>query len=346
MVRRCDFAVVGIAEGTFDQHGAPAETRASVQSRRRGRAMPIPRIAPPPRAPPPPQQQPLFSPVRALALILPLLLLLVVTRPDAIDWPDAVGRMRIKEKNAAGSLSLTMKKLPRNIPAIISLAFERATVGTHISEDDPRIWATQYIFFSVGCTHKKCFAGVLGAWRPMPDREFDLYALLACHGAACLLAHTYGMLFFFQTFSPSLSKPHTLLTAIFATSSPFEMLWLCGCILGVGSDLQRAIGRIGFLILYIAGGVSSVLLAAYNRHSANGAGGALASMAYHALAAPRARHNILGFDMGAKMALAVQAGLASWPAFNGAPQPLLILALNGLPMLVGAGAYQMRGVLR
>ena len=76
--------------------------------------------------------------------------------------------------NAIGRVALfiaIMKKLPRNIPAIVSLAFERATVGTHISEDDPRIWATQYIFFSVGCTHKKCFAGVLGAWRPMPDRE-------------------------------------------------------------------------------------------------------------------------------------------------------------------------------
>ena len=92
-------------------------------------------------------------------------------------------------------------------------------------------------------------------------------------------------------------------------------------------------------MLYLVGGLSSAVLSAWLRHSANGAGGALAAFTFHALAAPHARHSILGLPMGPRMALAAQACLASWPAINGGARPGLVLSLSGLPILVGALAF-------
>ena len=180
----------------------------------------------------------------------------------------------------------------------------------------------------------------------MPGPTADLYALLACHGAACLLAHTEGMGAFFRWCSPRPNAPHTIITSLFATSSPFELLWLFGTLQGVGSDLQRSLGRLGFVALYLGGSLSSVLFAAYTRHSANGAGGALAAFAFHALAAPNMRHNIFGVTMGARMALAAQAALASYPAVNGAARPGVVLALNGIPIFLGAAYWHLRLVSR
>mgnify|MGYP003317459870 CR=1 FL=1 len=46
------------------------------------------------------------------------------------------------------------------------------------------------------------------------------------------------------------------------------------------------------------------------------------------------------------LALAAQAALASFPAINGAARPGAILALNGVPILIGAVAWHLRAVLR
>ena len=53
-------------------------------------------------------------------------------------------------------------------------------------------------------------------------------------------------------------------------------------------------------------GLASSLCSLVLRHSANGAGCALASCCFHALAAPHSRHVIFGLEMGARPALAVQ----------------------------------------
>lgn len=282
---------------------------------------------------------------RILLILAPVIPLMLLTRPMAHEWPDAVVRLRKKERNAAGSLASALEPVKAawrsddRHAALLEMARARLSIGTHESEVDARVWATDAVLLTVGCTKKKCYVGILGQWRPLPGAESDLYVLLACHGAACALAHSQGMPVFFRWCSPRMSSPFTLLTSIFATASPFEMLWLYGTMLGVGRDLQRGLGRLGFLALYLGGGLSSVLVAAYFRHSANGAGGALAAFAYHALAAPNARHSIFGLEMGARMSLAAQAALASYPAFNGAARPELVLALNGLPILIGAALF-------
>lgn len=283
---------------------------------------------------------------------LSLLTLLLVTRPPASDWPAVVTKLRRKEANAAGSLALALKPLgaawqQRDFTALAEIARSRWDIGMHMDAEDARIWAFDALLLTIACTHRKCFVGVLGAWHVLPGAQVDLWALLACHGAACAVAHAYGMATFYRWCSPRASEPLTIAASIFASASPMELLWLYGSLLGVGADLQHSLGRAGFLALYCGGGLSSVLLAMYLRHSVNGGGGALASVAFHALRYPHARHSIFGLTLGAKAAVAVQVGLASLPAFGGAARPEAVLALNGLPVAFGAGAFQvLRRTLR
>ena len=277
------------------------------------------------------------------APIVALALACLLTRPLSSDWPTAVTRMRSKEPDAAGTFASALKPVRRawrssNYTALSGIVLSRCALGTHVSEEDPRVWAFDALLLTVGCTHRRCYVGILGKWRAVPDAKYDLYALIAAHAAAVLLAYT-DMGLYHRLCSPRLSAPHTLLTALFAASSPFELLWLVGSIMGLGPNLQRTIGRLGYLALYIGGSLSSVLLGAYVRHSVNGSGGALASCAYHALVAPHARHSVFGLEMGARMALAAQAGLASLPATHEGARSAVILALNGVPILVGAVVF-------
>ena len=277
------------------------------------------------------------------APLLALGLACLLTRPLSSEWPAAVTRMRNREPDAAGTLSRALKPVRRawrasNYTGLSSMVVARCALGTHVSDEDPRVWAMDALLLTVGCTHRRCYVGILGKWRAVPGAQYDLYALIAAHAAAVLLAY-HDMRAYHRLCSPRLSAPHTLLTALFAASSPFELLWLVGSIMGLGPDLQRSIGRLGYLALYLGGSLSSVLLAAYLRHSVNGSGGALASCAYHALVAPHARHSIFGLEMGARMALAAQAGLASLPATHEGARSAVILALNGVPMLVGSAVF-------
>ena len=265
--------------------------------------------------------------------------------------------MRRKERFGAGSLAAALEPAkavwaspelagPERWAALGELAAERFRFGREQWAEE-RLWAADLGLLTVGCTHKKCFVGALGAWNSLPGPDAELYALAAAHGAACLVMHQYGPNTFYEHFAPRFSKPHTLVAGGFATASPFEMLWLGGTLLGLGSGLQRAIGRVGFLVLYLGGAFGVSLFAASQRHSSTGSGGALASFAYHVLAAPSARHNIFGIEMGARMALAVHFGISTWPSLNGSTgRPLIGLALNGLPIVFGGALWWLRLLLR
>ena len=279
-------------------------------------------------------------------LVCPVLFVALVTRPRAEEWPVAVERMRRLQRAGAGSFSTALQPAreafdsPKRWSALAALASNRLAFGFK-EWPEAKLWAADVGVISIGCTHKRCFVGVAGSWHRVPGPKADLYALVAMHGSALAVRYQYGPTAFFRHFSPRLSDPHTLLLGGFATSGEFEMLWLGSTLLGLGHELQRSIGRGGFLVLWLGGATSVSLVAATQRISSSGAGGALASFAYHALAAPFARHNIFGIEMGPKAALSAQAILATWSAFNGdAPRPAAILALHGLPILLGSLLWQ------
>ena len=120
-----------------------------------------------------------------------------------------------------------------------------------------------------------------------------------------------------------------------------ELLFLTTTLTGIGVRLQglRRLGRLGFVKLYMVGGLCSSLTSLLLRHSASGCGGALASCCFHSLAEPYARHRIYGLEMGSMQALAVQLGLASLPALSEGSNVIAILAINAVPALVGAVAF-------
>ena len=283
-----------------------------------------------------------YSMVLRLIVVLGVLLgLLVLTRPLASEWPAAVVRMRRKERFGAGTLGAALGPAKEawgeaRWQGLAELAAARCSFR-HRSWPEERLWAYDLGLVTLGCTHKKCLLGILGRWNALPGPAVDLWALTGLHGVSCLVMHQLGPEVFYSHFAPRMSEPHTLLLGGFASPSPFEVLWLGGTLLGLGPDLQRAIGRGGFLVLWLGGALCSSLLAASRRRSGTGAGGALASFAYHVLSAPNARHNIFGIELGAKAALAAHLGIATWPSVGG--QLLTGVALNGLPVVFGSAMW-------
>lgn len=275
--------------------------------------------------------------MRTVLVLAPLLALALLTRPSAIDWPATVVKLRNKEKGATGSFAAAIKPVKaawhaRDYDTLASLAWSKLVIGFRADDEDGRIWAFDAVFATLGCTHRRCYLGVWGKWQRLPDEKMDLYGLLGAHGLACAYSYHYGKIAFFRLFSPRMMEPHTLLFAMFATFDPFELVWLSSGILSLGADLQRSLGRTGFLSLYCGAAFVTAITAAYNRHSANGAAGALAAYAYHALVAPGARHSLFGIEMGARAALMVQCMLSAWPLRQ---RPGMAMVLNAIPILVG-----------
>lgn len=282
--------------------------------------------------------------VRTIVMAVPWLGIAVLTRPRASDWPEAVARMRRKDKLGAGTFDIASKPIrevwdtPERWRKLSAMVRERFYFGVERWPED-RLWALDAGLVSLGCTSKKCFVGVLGSWNGLPGPQYDLYALAAAHGVACFVYHSYGPGTFYRYFAPLLSKPHTVLCGAFATSSAFEMLWLGSSLLGLGHELQRALGRAGFLALWLCGALGMSLAAATQRHSTNGTGGILAAFTYHTLAMPHARHSLYGVSMSARSALAVHLGIACLPAFQGSDKPAVALGLAALPLAVGAAFF-------
>ena len=326
--------------------------------------------------------------LRILSVIGPLMGLMLLSRPKADDWPAAVERMRRKERHGAGTLATSLEPA-RAVWAsseqrwhdIGMMAAQQFTFGSRAWPEE-KLWAMDAVLLSAGCTHKKCFVGVLGSWRKLPCAAIDLYILAAAHGSAIAVFYHFGPTVFYQHCAPRFSAPYTILTGAFATSSLFEMMWLTSTLFGLGHDLQRSIGRVRFLLLWLGGAGSVSLVAASLRHSCSGAGGVIAAFTYHAIVAPRAQYNIFGMrpwlnlmscddphnhsqpvtpcirrthrlpctfeagiTLGVRTALVVQMAIVAWPALGGASGRLgVVAALNLAPMAIGAAFYLLQVV--
>lgn len=281
------------------------------------------------------------------ALVAVALTLLALVRPPSSAWPDAVERMRKKEKGAAGSLAgalIPARHVWPDLAAVGALAMANWQVGT-AEWPERGLWAADLGVATVACTRRACFVGVLGAWRRFPRwrAQHDLWVLLGAHGAACALAHL-DLGAYHRHFTPRLKRPHSLLLGAFATASPFELLWFGSSLLGVGAELQRGLGRLGYLALYLAGAAASTAFATATRHSSNGSGGVLATCAFHALAHPNARHSVFGLEMGARASLGAQVLIASCPSFVAGGATLL--TMNAIPVAVGIGIFQSGALAR
>ncbi len=266
---------------------------------------------------------------------------LASTRPPAPSLDAELRRLRTLAK-ALGSSAPQPREL-RHKPYADRLrdaASAERTLG--YVELANGTWAVDAGLVTLGCTRRKtCFVGLLGDWWRLPSwsREGDVYGLVAAHGAAALL-HSQDIAAFYRHFAPRVSRPHTLFTSIFATSGLFEALWICSSLLSIGGDLQIALGRGGFAALYIGSGLLISLCALYSSSATPGHGGLVAALVVHTRMFPRLRRSIMGVEMGAWSALAAQLGLASLPAFRGAPRPLLLLGLTALvPATFGWMAY-------
>jgi hypothetical protein len=197
-------------------------------------------------------------------------------------------------------------------------------------------WAADVALVSLGCTRKGCLIGALSLWWKPPNwpMEWDLYLLVAVHGYSTFCpSATY-----FRHFSPRARVPHSVLLGSVATRSTWGLLWVSSTLVGLGAELQQALGRLGFLGLYAAGGLAASLVSMTCRRTAHGHGGVLAACAFHTLVAPHARHNLMGVELGAQSALAAQVGLACSAALQGdAPGPVLLA--NFAPCAVAAFAF-------
>lgn len=272
---------------------------------------------------------------------------LALLRPPGAEWPEAVAHMRAKKRHGtlrSAVLQVHNRWEQRRWQGVGDLLLERAAIRQHNWEDaaGKSLWAADLGVVAFGCTHKACYVGVLGGWRRWAA-EYDRYALLAVHGAACLLSQTdTGQ--FHATFSPRWSRPLTIPLSLFATGHLMELMWLSSVLLGLAGELQRLVGRANFVVLYLGGGLSASLLGLLWRHSTTGAGGVLACVAFHVLERPHVRHSIFGLEMGGNVALAVQLGLTCYPSLAGgrAGRPLLVLAMGALPAAVGAALWWSR----
>ncbi|KAL1495614.1 hypothetical protein AB1Y20_016974 [Prymnesium parvum] len=268
--------------------------------------------------------------------------LLLLSRPQASDFPAAVQRIRRKEPHAAGRLS---DELPSRLDQAYGAIKSKVSFGCRSSEE-PRLWACDALLLSVGCVRRTCFVGALGSWWRLPSRSAaaERWLLCAAHiaAAATRLAAPSA---YFRWFQPSLRRPASVLLAAFATSGLFELVWTVTTIEGEGADLQqsRLLGRTNFLYLYIGSALASSLCSLATRSSAFGAGGLLATCCFHALAAPHARHVIFGVEMSGSTALAAQVVFACYPALNNGNAPAVLL-VNLVPTLGGAVAFFAKSV--
>jgi len=255
-----------------------------------------------------------------LPVLAAAIALVIATRPPAETLPSEVAKLRAVKRRGKVERDWTFK------------GHSGSLLKMHRWPDD--LWAADALIVSFGCTQRgTCFVGTLGKWWRLPKwmPKWDLWLLAGVHGTACACYMQSPMLYH-QLFSPRASAPHTVLLGAFASSNPWELLWIGSTIVGLGQELQRALGRAGFIGLYLVAALASSVCSMLLRCSARGHGGILAAMAYHTILSPRSQHNIFGLTLGARQALAVQTVMAGWPL---AGQPVALIGVFG-PLLIGA----------
>jgi len=275
------------------------------------------------------------------AVLVLALALLIAARPSTDSFEREVAIRRRKRP--------PQQRLELELRAFVDAPLKKLTVGgLQESSEESGLWSSDLLIATVGCTQKTCFVGAVGRWLRLPrwERHFDLYAMLGMHCIGVFLCYQCPGTFF-EHFSPRLSHPHTVVLGMFACTSPVELLWLVSFASWLGRDLQKMIGRLGAIALYVACGLSSSLASAILRRSATGAGGLLGAFAYHTLAAPNASHNILGIALSPPKALLAQFIIMSWDVVTIPDQRLPLIICNGLPTALGAVMFFVRkgGVL-
>ena len=283
-----------------------------------------------------------------VVLLLAAALAVTLTRPDSSAFPAWVERRRAKRPSKTGwrdELAPVVEALKERDGTRAWTAVRRkVTWNVTVSADET--WAVDAVFLSYGCARSRkgrqsCFVGAAGDWHKVPSwtPSWDRYLLVALHALACACAN-FDPASYFRNFEPRASQPRSVLLGAFGTSQPLHMMWLAATILGVGADVQREIGRMRFVGLYVAAGLASSFCSMLFRASASGAGGALACYTFHVLAAPHTQHSIFGVTMSARVALAVQLIIACSPAI-GQPwhRARKLLLINLVPTAIGAQTY-------
>lgn len=271
------------------------------------------------------------------AVLVLALALLIAARPSTDSFQDEVAIRRRKQP--------PQQRLEIELRAFMAEPLKKLTVSGLQESSEDGLWSSDLLIATIGCTGKgACFVGAVGRWLRW-ERQYDLYTLLGMHVIGAVLCYQSPGIFI-KYFSPRLSHPHTVLLGVFACTSPIELVWLASYT-SMGRDLQKMVGRLGAIALYLACGLSSSLASAMLRRSATGAGGMLGAFAYHALAAPNTSHNLLGITLSPPKALLAQLVLSSWDAVTMPDQRLPLLICNGLPTALGAVIFLARrgGVL-
>ena len=250
-------------------------------------------------------------------LLLAALVLVFASRPPAASWPAAVAKLRAEEVMPTAYAALAEELGELSLAALGA----KVMVGER-DLDAEDLWAADALLFSVGCSRKACFVGVLGSWWRLPQlvKEilneevtkprgaqyehhrvwvFSPHGQLCALGALAVLSYSLEYLnheLFDRLCTPSLRRPHTLLLGGFATKSPYEAIWIAVCVHNTGAEVQKILGTWGFLWLYVVGCVATAVAAAVypqRGYRCHGAGGMMAMLIVYAARYPTANYTLV-----------------------------------------------------
>jgi len=196
---------------------------------------------------------PLFWALAAAALAS----VLIQCRPPASDFAEEVEyRRQVKKDLAAGRRPRPRSAKPKAAAAQGEDAADSDDLGSAsmfgLRRWDGGLWAADAGIASLGCTPKGCLIGFATLWWRPPSwpRDYDVYMLAALHAYSAFCPTDV----YFRNFAPRLRRPHTVLLGAVATRSIWELMWVGSTLLGLGTELQKALGRGGFLALYLGAG--------------------------------------------------------------------------------------------
>ena len=293
-----------------------------------------------------------FDLLRTLTLAVPVVALLITSRPPAASFPSRIASLRAKQRQPTAYAQLSAEFAKKD--SLLSKfnvgyhEFDEIAPTSGDSDAAPSaaapktLWVAEIAVASLGCTRRTCFVGAAGSWWQIPkwSKDTDVFVLAGLHALACATFH-YDVAAYYRHFAPRWSRPQSLLLGIFGVPSPWELLWLITSLVNYGPELQRALGRLGFVHLYLAAGLASTVAGLMLRCGGTGAAGVLAHLTFHVCRQPSARHTIFGVTLPAPAALAVQVGFASWQLLQ-TGGALAVLAVSGTPCALGAAAHFLR----
>ena len=286
--------------------------------------------------PPPPRRRDAGL-LRTLTLAVAFSAALIAARPRAASFPSRIASLRAKQRQPTAYAQLSAEFAKKD--SLLS----KFNVGFHeFGNATAPLWVAEGAVASLGCTRRTCFVGAAGSWWQIPkwSKDTDVFVLAGLHALACATFH-YDVAAYYRHFAPRWSRPQSLVLGIFGVPSPWELLWLITSLVNYGPELQRALGRLGFVHLYLAAGLASTVAGLMLRCGGTGAAGVLAHLTFHVCRQPSARHTIFGVTLPAPAALAVQVGFASWQLLQ-TGGALAVLAVSGTPCALGAAAHFLR----